>query len=89
MMLLFRSFQCLLSVTLITSSTDITVTLSEALFGLDVDTAFKVSGVSVDAYNGQFVVSDVLASDSTGTTQFKYSVSNSPSDPLPTVLVLR
>jgi hypothetical protein len=68
-----------------TSSTDITVTLSEALFGLDVDTAFKVSGVSVDAYNGQFVVSDVLESDSTGTTQFKYSVSNSPSDPLPTV----
>ena len=52
-----------------TSSTDITVTLSEALFGLDVDTAFKVSGVSVDAYNGQFVVSDVIASDSTGTTQ--------------------
>ena len=68
-----------------TSSTDITVTLSEALFGLDVDTAFKVSGVSVDAYNGQFVVSDVIASDSSGTTQFKYSVSNSPSDPLPTV----
>ena len=68
-----------------TSSTDITVTLSEALFGLDVDTAFKVSGVSVDAYNGQFVVSDVIASDSTGTTQFKHSVSNSPSDPLPTV----
>jgi len=68
-----------------TSSTDITVTLSEALFGLDVDTAFKVSGVSVDAYNGQYVVSDVLVSDSSGTTQFKYSVSNSPSDPLPTV----
>jgi len=68
-----------------TPTTDITVTLSEALFGLDVDTAVKVSGVAVDSYNGQFVVSDVLASDSSGTTQFKYSVSNAPVDALPTV----
>ena len=68
-----------------TPSTDITVTLSDALFGLDVDTAIKVSGVAIDSYNGQFVVSDVLASDNSGTTQFKYSVSNAPVDALPTV----
>ena len=66
-------------------STEITVTLNEALFGLDVDTAFKVSGVSVDSYNGQFVVSDVLTSSAVGTTKFKYIVSNPPSDALPTV----
>ena len=66
-----------------TSSTDITVTLSEALFGLDVDTAFKVSGVSVDAYNGQFVVSDVIELQIALELQFKYSVSNAPSDPYP------
>ena len=69
----------------VTASTDITVTLSEALFGLDVDTPFKVSNVGTDAYNGQFVVSDVLASTAEGTTEFKYSVSNAPSDALPTV----
>ena len=55
------------------------------MFGLDVDTPIKVSDVATDAYNGQFVVSDVLASTSEGTTQFKYSVSNPPSDALPTV----
>ena len=68
-----------------TATTEITVTLESALFGLDVDTAFKVSNVGTDAYNGQFVVSDVLASSAEGTTQFKYSVSNAPDDALPTV----
>ena len=69
----------------VTATTEVTVTLESALFGLDVDTPFKVSNVGTDAYNGQFVVSDVLASSVEGTTQFKYSVSNAPSDALPTV----
>ena len=69
----------------VTATTDITVTLESALFGLDVDTPIKISNVGTDAYNGQFVVSDVLASSAEGTTQFKYSVSNAPSDALPTV----
>ena len=69
----------------VTATTEVTVTLESALFGLDVDTPFKVSNVGTDAYNGQFVVSDVLASNAEGTTQFKYSVSNAPSDALPTV----
>ena len=68
-----------------TATTDITVTLESALFGLDVDTPIKISNVGTEAYNGQFVVSDVLASTADGTTQFKYSVSNAPSDALPTV----
>jgi len=69
----------------VTATTEVTVTLESALFGLDVDTPIKVSDVATDAYNGQFVVSDVLASTTEGTTQFKYSVSNPPSDALPTV----
>ena len=69
----------------VTATTDITVTLESALFGLDVDTPIKISNVGTEAYNGQFVVSDVLASSAEGTTQFKYSVPNAPSDALPTI----
>ena len=68
-----------------TATDEITVTLSEGLSGLSVDTPFQVSDISATGYSGQFVVSDVLATDSTGTTQFKYQVSNPPSDALPTV----
>ena len=69
----------------VTATTDITVTLESALFGLDVDTPIKISNVGTEAYNGQFVVSDVLETSAEGTTKFKYSVSNAPSDALPTV----
>ena len=69
----------------VTATDEITVTLSEGLSGLSVDTPFQVSDISATGYSGQFVVSDVLATDSTGTTQFKYQVSNPPSDALPTV----
>ena len=69
----------------VTATTEITVTLESALFGLDVDTPFKVSNVSNEEYNGQFVVSDILSTSAEGTTQFKYSVSNAPLNPLPTV----
>ena len=69
----------------VTATDEITVTLSEGLSGLSVDTPFQVSDISATGYSGQFVVSDVLATDSAGTTQFKYQVSNPPSDALPTV----
>ena len=69
----------------VTATPEITVTLESALFGLDVDTPFKVSNVSNEEYNGQFVVSDILSTSAEGTTQFKYSVSNAPLNPLPTV----
>ena len=69
----------------VTATDEITVTLSEGISGLSVDTPFQVSDISATGYSGQFVVSDVLATDSTGTTQFKYQVSNPPSEALPTV----
>ena len=68
-----------------TSSTVITVELEEAIEGLDVDTAFQVSGITADGYSGQFVVSDVVTTNANGTTEFKYKVLNSPLNPLPSV----
>jgi|TARA_Y100000033_G_scaffold11525_1_gene10699 hypothetical protein len=68
----------------VVSTDTITVTLNEALFGLDVDTSFQVEGISDSGYDGQFVVSDVITTDSSGTTVFKYKVSNPPTEPLPT-----
>ena len=62
-----------------TSTDVITVTIASALTGLDVDTAFQVSGITASGYDGQFVVSDVIS-----TTQFKYKVSNPPTNALPT-----
>ena len=61
-----------------TSTTEITVQLTEGLSGLDVDTAFEVSGVSATGYDGQFVVSDVLTSTNGLTERFKYQVQNAP-----------
>ena len=60
-----------------TSSTTITVTTSSALTGADVDTAIRVADVNSD-YNGQHVISDVTSS-----TEFKYQVSNAPTNALP------
>ena len=60
-----------------TSSTTITVTTSSALTGADVDTAIRVADVNSD-YNGQHVISEVTSS-----TEFKYQVSNAPTNALP------
>ena len=68
-----------------TTSTIITVTATEPIKGLDVDTAFQVEGITADGYSGNYVVSDVIASDSAGITQFKYQVLNAPVNPLPSV----
>ena len=67
----------------VTSSDTITVTLSEGLSGLSVDTAIQINDIGVPGYNGKFTVSDVLAVDNQGTTQFKYNVSNAPANALP------
>ena len=64
----------------VTSSTDITVTTASAVTGLDVDTPFRVKGISVSGYDGQFVVAERLSS-----TQFKYEVQNAPASALPSV----
>ena len=62
----------------------ITVTLTTALQGLDVDTAFQVRGVSDSDYNGSFVVNEVLTRTSDGVTSFKYLNSVTPVDASPT-----
>ena len=62
------------------SSTVITVTTEETLTGLDVDTPFRVEGISAPGYNGQFVVSEKL-----NDTQITYNVQNPPVDVLPPV----
>jgi hypothetical protein len=71
--------------TLLGKSEIITVTLSEPLFGLDVDTAFQINGVSDVDYNGSFVVNEVLTSTTEGTTSFKYLNSVIPNSFAPTV----
>ena len=64
----------------------ITVDLATGLEGLDVDTAFNVSGVPDGAYNGSFTVTQVLFQNASGlTTSFKYTVPVNPSDTAPTV----
>ena len=67
------------------AATDIiTVTLTSGIAGLDVDTSFNVSGVPDGAYNGSFVVTDVLTQNSDGeTTGFKYTTPTVPGSPLP------
>jgi len=68
-----------------TTSTEITVELTEGLKGLDVDTAFQVDGITAEGYSGNFVVSDVVTTDSNGITKFKYQVLNAPVNALPSV----
>ena len=58
----------------------ITVTTTSAVPGLDVDTPFRISGVTAPGYNGQFVVTEKLSD-----TQIAYQVQNAPVNPLPTV----
>ena len=61
-------------------TTTITVTLSDVLPGLDVDTPIQISGVSAAGYDGQYVVSEVLSP-----IQIQYKVQNVPTQTLPTV----
>ncbi len=64
----------------VTATTNITATLASALTGLDVDTPFKVTGITASGYNGQFVVAERPT-----TTTIVYQVQNAPSTPLPAV----
>ena len=57
-----------------TPSSIITVTTDTIVPGLDVDTPFRVEGVTVDEYNGQYVVTEKLSD-----YQIKYQVQNVPS----------
>lgn len=66
----------------VTSSTTVTVVLSETTDQIDVDTPIQIQGISgldqFSKYNGQFLVSDVI-SDS----EIQYKVENAPANPLP------
>jgi len=62
----------------VSGTTDITVTLTESLPGLNVDTSIQISGVSSPGYDGQYTVAEVLNS-----TQIQYQVQNIPADVLP------
>ena len=55
------------------SGTTVTVNLQSAATGLEVDTPFRIQGISATGYNGQFVVSEKLSS-----TSITYSVQNAP-----------
>ena len=62
------------------SSNVITVTTTESVAGLDVDTPIRIGGLTAGGYNGQYVVSE-----RTSGTVFKYEVQNAPVNPLPSV----
>lgn len=64
----------------VTPTSTITVTTTTAANGLDVDTPFRITGVTATGYSGQFVVSEKVNS-----TNIKYQIQNAPSVPLPTV----
>ena len=63
-----------------TSTTTITVTTTSVLSGLDVDTPFRINGITAEGYDGQFVVSERLSD-----TVLQYKVQNAPSVALPSV----
>ena len=61
-----------------TSTTSITVTTTTAVPGLDVDTPFRISGITASGYNGQHVVNEKLSS-----TEILYKVQTAPDTALP------
>ena len=64
----------------ITATNIITVTTTSAAAGLDVDTPFRIQGITASGYSGQFVVSE-----KTSSTEIQFQVQNAPTNPLPTI----
>jgi len=64
----------------VTTTNIITVTTTSVAEGLDVDTPFRIEGITESGYSGQFVVSE-----RTSNTEIQYQVQNAPTNPLPTV----
>jgi hypothetical protein len=62
------------------SSKTVTVTTTKEIPGLDVDTPFRIQGITSPGYDGQFVVSEKLSP-----TDIVYQVQNAPANPLPSV----
>jgi hypothetical protein len=61
------------------STNIITVTTTTTVPGLDVDTPFRIEGIT--GYNGQFVVTEKLSD-----TELTYRIQNPPANPLPSVI---
>jgi hypothetical protein len=59
-------------------TTIVTVTTASSIAGLDVDTPFRVEGITADGYNGQFVVTEKVSD-----TEIKYQVQQIPTLALP------
>jgi hypothetical protein len=64
----------------VTATSSITVTTASAVSGLDVETPFRVQGITASGYNGQYVVAEKL-----NETEIKYNVQNAPVNALPSV----
>ena len=64
----------------VTATKDITVTTASSVEGLDVDTPFRIQGITSPGFNGQYVVSEKVDS-----TNIKYQVQNAPTTALPVV----
>ena len=64
----------------ITPSSSITVTLDGNVEGISVDTSVQISGVNINGYDGQFVVSAVPSEN-----QIQYITPNIPTIPQPSV----
>ena len=62
----------------ITPSTTITVDTEQEVPGLEIDTPFRIQGITASGYNGQFIVYQKISG-----TQIRYQVQNAPSNPLP------
>ena len=64
----------------VSPTTTITVKTVSPVSGLDVDTPFRIEGISASGYNGQFVVFEKLSD-----TELQYQVQNAPEIALPPV----
>ena len=64
--------------TITSAGTIVTVTLSSAVSGLEVDTPFVIEGITAEGYDGKFVVSEKVSD-----TVIKYQVQNAPINSTP------
>ena len=71
--------------TITASGTAVTITLTDEIDGINVDTPIVVSGVSDSVYNGTFIVDSVVTVNANGTKVFTYATATAPTDTSPTV----
>jgi len=71
--------------TITASGTAVTITLTDEIDGINVDTPIVVSGVSESVYNGTFIVDSVVTVNANGTKVFTYATPTAPVDTSPTV----